>query len=757
MIRSAMRRALSLLLSVLVVMAGCMPSVAAALPVDVTIENHVHSGEHATARDVRIDGVKAPTAGDPLDDTATVTVGEGATWDIPVLWVSSDLRIATTAEEGVSYLPVLVFYVPEDYALSGDTCTVVLSESLVELFGGNEIVSVYNQATGITYILPASVRGLFASYGNGADVMRGETPEQPDATGANEVATGEFANDGNASLVELYCAKTARDALTDEDLEWLIDLIINKLEPQAVELLLNSFPAFRVAAQNGEIGREIGMYIYYDEGDKDGLWEHEPPDGALGYVSALPRTYDSDIRICYMLGINTDDMVAKDDDDNPVRDAATGKFKLVRDGMGMRNLENTIVHELFHALMDDYNRTGMLGITEANDYRLNADLDFETEELRQRYHKVLYPNWFIEGSASTVDNIFMCRRDVFDRLRWDERKQVTDSFSATGVVNNYRNLRIDNMPAYFDLSGSWSTVEDNGYGNVASAYICGYLATLYLSELAAVKDTGSTAFVLDGDTVEDVSTETFRIGLNSILERLHKGETLDQVIADISPIDDEGAKLYKDADDFEAKFIKGTPTTLPSGEVVWEEKGDASSSTFVADYLNFLNNTSGLPGRTNAANGSILLPVDTDLASPLDSTKVASSDTLKIAESNQIVPSTVSDAVAFSSGGKSDPDATEADTAKNTTTALDSAAALASKAAAESTTTAAASDAAGKVADKSAELGDGAATATLARVAEGADCAKDAAAKDAEVFEAPGERRTAEEATALQEEVTGLG
>ena len=84
--------------------------------------------------------------------------------------------------------------------------------------------------------------------------------------------------------MEIHCAQTAREALSDEELEWFIDLIANRLEPQAVELLLQSFPAFRQAANNGEIGKRISLYIYYESGDKDGKLEHEIASEALAYV-----------------------------------------------------------------------------------------------------------------------------------------------------------------------------------------------------------------------------------------------------------------------------------------------------------------------------------------------------------------------------------------------------------------------------------------------------------------------------------------
>ena len=88
--------------------------------------------------------------------------------------------------------------------------------------------------------------------------------EVAEKTDASESVLAEAVSSSSPrTLIEIYCANTARDVLTDEDLEYLIDLILHKLEPQAVELLLKSFPAFRAAADQGQIGTQIGLYIYY--------------------------------------------------------------------------------------------------------------------------------------------------------------------------------------------------------------------------------------------------------------------------------------------------------------------------------------------------------------------------------------------------------------------------------------------------------------------------------------------------------------
>jgi hypothetical protein len=92
-----------------------------------------------------------------------------------VLWVRDDLhisKVADVAEEDRTYLPVLAFFVPQDYALDGNAFTVTLSDSLIQLFGTQRVLSVYDASTGITYILPASNRDLFVRMEHTAQAER---------------------------------------------------------------------------------------------------------------------------------------------------------------------------------------------------------------------------------------------------------------------------------------------------------------------------------------------------------------------------------------------------------------------------------------------------------------------------------------------------------------------------------------------------------------------------------------------------------
>ena len=386
MTHSLSSRALSTFVAFVLVAAFAMPATALAVQTEVEVDNHALAGDQPMVSGLVIDDVAAPNPGDTLDNTAKVTSAEGVEWEIPVLWVADNLELVTEAQEGRSYLPALVFYLPQGYTIDGSEFKVTLSDSLTELFGGSEVVSVYDAQTGITYILPASLRNFFVSAQQ--NKSENQSGWNQSSSEASEVPSGSYAR----SLVDIYCAQTARDAFSDEDLEFILDLILNKLEPQAVELLLDSFPAFRAAADQGQIGREIGLYVYYKTGDKDGIAEHEaaPPD-ALAYVGYNTVIDGDAIKYCYMMAVDLSSLAQLDDDDNPVRDSTTGKFVLVREGEAMTTLENTIVHELLHAIMDDYNRTGMLGATDIRNAVTDEEGDFPTKELEDLYNTIHYP------------------------------------------------------------------------------------------------------------------------------------------------------------------------------------------------------------------------------------------------------------------------------------------------------------------------------------------------------------------------------
>ena len=633
MTHSKLSRIVSVVITFVLVAAFAMPTMALAVKTEVEVDNHALAGDQDTVSGLVIDDVAAPNPGDVLDNTAKVSSAEGVEWEIPVLWIADNLELVTEAQEGRSYLPALTFFLPQGYSIDGSEFRVTLSDSLTELFGGSEIVSVYDADSDTTYILPASLRNYFVGAQQNTE---GIWPDSEQAAPASE--SQKASESYVRSLVDIYCAQTARDACSDEDLEFFLDLVINKLEPQAVELLLDGFPAFRAAADQGQIGREIGLYVYYAKGDKDGIDEHEKtPTNALAYIRADTIEDGDNVKYCYMIGVDLSGLALLDDDDNPVMDSSTGKFMLIREGENMVAFENALMHAVFNAIMDDYNRTGMLGATDARDALTDEDGNFPTIELEARYNALHFPNWFIEGTASSVENVYQARYDKFKMLRAKQgsEKDFTKSYDKSGLLYNYLNTTSNDKDSYFDLGAA------NGCES-------SYLATLYLSELAAQKG-GESAIKKTEDAVA-ISSERLRAGLNSILERMHNGETLDQVVNDLSPVDANGKKLYADTDDFEARFIKGVGKKTADGMVY---SGDDSSIEFVTTFLNYMLALERADSSGARPNGSILMDFGSVLPSPLDNLKDAYSDFIQIVETNELVESTVPNEVALAGGGKS--------------------------------------------------------------------------------------------------------
>ena len=167
-----------------------------------------------------------------------------------------------------------------------------------------------------------------------------------------------------------------------------------------------------------------------------------------------------------------------DEDEDPIRNATTGKLSLVRGGTPLETLCNTVVHELFHAFMDDYNRTGMLGAKSVQE-GYTPDNKFANGAQEERYDTLHFPTWFMEGAASAMENVYQYRYEDFQKLREKTLGNFEDAFTRDTLLNNYQDLL-----SSYDLELSTGSVSGAAQGN----YVTGYLAMLYLSELAAQKD-----------------------------------------------------------------------------------------------------------------------------------------------------------------------------------------------------------------------------------------------------------------------------
>lgn len=383
---------------------------------EVTIDNHTQGRENAkVVSGITIGDVTAPKEGTRLDDKAVVTTAEGDTWEIPVIWIGENLKPDTGLAGKGSYLPVLAYVVPEQYTIRSNDATgrgykITLSEDLLKLFGEEKIISIYENKTGITFILPAKLKDLYAQKGtvkNPTDAAGGEIvpddqiapfeDDEPEEETEEEVEEEEEPEEEEeeqeesySHLVNVHCDSNAKKALTESDLEFLADLVVNILHPQAVNLLIEKFPAFRDAADNNKLGEYLTVIVGYEEGND-----------AVGYArrGRLTEEKYGDYKFVYSFTVNASELTDHKEDDKAI---ITRNFN----SKAMRDLSNTIVHELFHCVTYDYNRPGLTGYL----YTDEGLKDYTETSL------VRLPDWFIEGTASSVENNWQYRHDVFNIL-----------------------------------------------------------------------------------------------------------------------------------------------------------------------------------------------------------------------------------------------------------------------------------------------------------------------------------------------------
>ena len=624
---------------------------------EVTIDNHTQGRENAkVVSGITIGDVTAPKEGTRLDDKAVVTTTEGDTWEIPVIWIGENLKPDTGLAGKGSYLPVLAYVVPEQYTIRSNDATgrgykITLSEDLLKLFGEEKIISIYENKTGITFILPAKLKDLYAQKGtvkNPTDAAGGEIvpddqiapfeDDEPEEETEEEVEEEEEPEEEEeeqeesySHLVNVHCDSNAKKALTESDLEFLADLVVNILHPQAVNLLIEKFPAFRDAADNNKLGEYLTVIVGYEEGND-----------AVGYArhGRLTEEKYGDYKFVYSFTVNASELTDHKEDDKTI---ITRDFN----SKAMRDLSNTIVHELFHCVSYDYNRPGLTGYL----YTDEGLKDYtETQMVR-------LPDWFIEGTASSVENNWQYRHDVFNILcapseSSDDinlKKQLVKKY-VDGV---YHKNDQDQWVCDQNFDIEFSNGKDRGgrdCNSATSRYVSGYLACMYLYELAAAKDPaiGSSRSVVGENVV--FNSEKLRLGMNSILERMHKGETMDQVINSIS------GGAYKDTAAFEALFIKGAPDPEDGKYFL---TGDEKSVDFVYNFMNYMYKIDETINEPNKyANGSVLFDFTEDFGSPLSYEGTYTTDVLKAQDDKNgdfviFSRSTVGDRNAYSTGGKS--------------------------------------------------------------------------------------------------------
>ena len=626
--------------------------------VNVNAAQGVESDNTATKLSgLRITDLSKPVAGKTLDFTARVRTNENVSWEIPVIWIDDQGNTATVAEPGKTYTPHFVFYIPNGYTIDSSKSSgrfeVKLPDFLTALFGNTPLIFVTDAEKGITYISfetsvnpqkaaaaettsdISNVPALYPGSDTAQDTVQSGEPDSRPAGGSSNVSPGPAAPEDDPAegqeeelpeQVRIHCSQSAIENISPEALEEIVTLIKNKLEPQAVNLLKNSFSAYSGAPESA-LGKEIGLYVYYDSGSiADDHGNTVPtPENSLAFVQAgYLRDLSGEDIYSYVMGLDTNNFMRQDPD--------TGAWRFIEEEKDA--LSNTVVHEMMHAFMDDYTRRGMADTTDR------------------------FPVWFIEGFASAVENVYQYRAYQFQVLGNVQNNAFDSNLKRYPGSVSYSNSSIRNKYTDPNLEGGYRY--DLGYsgtpGNTGSAYVSGYMAVVYLGYLAALRS-GETNIITspaseNGPTT--VNIDAIRYGTSRILELLHEGYSLDSVIRFVSATQEGDADPYYDGtDDFTARFIKGTDEDSVSRNIYGSNETVMGSLSFCSYYLNYLNSQSDEEGDyRHLANGSILSS-DQSYVSPLNWNTTTDADLYGITDSQNFTASTVSDEIAWdSTGGK---------------------------------------------------------------------------------------------------------
>jgi len=544
-----------------------------------------------------ISHLETPIPGDPLDGTASVTSLEGVTWDIPVIWMDAAGNIMSgNAKSGIVYYPVFVMYFPQGYthaqSTEGRSYDLKLPAYALSLYGTAGPVSVSDLARGLTYVMPAPQTLDLAPHdaAKSSDFQRGLSdigiaspapPEERSSHHSNRSSSPIGTQDGTPALlpylVRIHCTPEVISHFSAEILDEFVSVVRYKLIPQAVNLLQEKFPAsFGSAAPDVDISSEIGLEIDYLD------------DMYYGYNTRSWSTTDP----------------------------GNFKQKIILNYKTITELNRTLdqifflcSHEMIHAYMSDYTRYGMAA----------SGLD-------------RFPLWFREGTASCCESNFNNRVWFFRTLQVDSSNEAWAykvDYDPVSVLDHYVNPR--------DYARLGSAIFDFGSPDAGTytPYLSGYLATVYLSSLAAVEYTDHTSADLYDSSTNTYQMDVIRSGLDQILLKLHQNKSLDEIIREISN------NVYASTQDFTDRFVKGTINENGT------YSGDTDSLQFVTNYLNFLEDSTGYQPL-----GSILQQDQTPVC-PFDPDTEATSDFFQVVDSRDPVLSTADPEIAWSTGGTS--------------------------------------------------------------------------------------------------------
>ena len=361
------------------------------------------------------------------------------------------------------------------------------------------------------------------------------------------------------------CEDRACLYIRQDDLEELLNDIVNVIQPHAVNLIKDNFPAFQAAGER-ELGRELGLRICYTS--KDAAAKTFNRGSGSEYRYSVEYYAD-----CFESGRDEDHAIVLELDSKESREA----------------LAITVLHENVHVFMNDFTRLGMKQDTaaeriieqdDAGNYSVRYVLpgyepmtmdEFSDYEMKYR----AYPVWFIEGTAQLIAGFYQDGNSkvFFDRAGKKEDGRIL--YTKERIKAQYAE-EIETL--YTD-----QTIMDNDNRN----YCYGPLAVMYLlgRNLESSGKPSALKYTDDG-TLTDIDVAELRNSMSDIFQLLHSEKTLDEIIKDV---------LGEDCETFERMFIVG------------EEAGNTSLD-FCTDVLNYLETASQKIGER--ASGSILQEFD---------------------------------------------------------------------------------------------------------------------------------------------------
>ena len=352
----------------------------------------------------------------------------------------------------------------------------------------------------------------------------------------------------------------------EEYYKWLADYCVNVAGPQAVNMLFR-IPCFEEALEQGLLSKYMVLCLDYDDGNQYGAMTqctYLEKDGNVTRGEGAPI-----YNLAYRLMINTQ-QETKETRDDPVK---------------RRELQDTMVHEMMHAFMDDYTRNAMIGMKKDGERPMDSGENF-TEAL---------PGWFCEGTAITVEaGYHQTRWAILENFFLDQdapQEDILNVFKDTETMSErqhvmFESLTGEDLEAYKEELGGPDALPTD-LAITENTYGISYVGTMYLYYMAA-KTLGLEPMEEDGALNMDAMLN----GLDHILRRLHDGYSLDQVIAEISVDPATGRSVYTDTAALEKNFMHGTDEP----GMVFAQKMIYHLETQITDRNEYMPGGSVLPG-----------------------------------------------------------------------------------------------------------------------------------------------------------------